>query len=51
MKNLVMNVSGKLIDPFALDDEDFDYRIVAQTLSRICRFWGQTTKLKIFLER
>lgn len=40
----VMNASGKMINPFELKDEDFDVDIVAQTLSRICRFWGQTTE-------
>ena len=40
----VMNASGRLIDPFNLEDQDFDPRIIAQTLSRICRFWGQTTE-------
>ena len=40
----VMNASGKLINPFDLKVEDFDVRVVAQTLSRICRFWGQTTE-------
>lgn len=38
----VMNASGRMINPFALKAEDHDPRIVAQTLSRICRFWGQT---------
>lgn len=40
----VMNASGKLIDPFNLNKEDFDPRIIAQTLSRTCRFWGQTSE-------
>ena len=40
----VMNASGRLIDPFNLEDQDFDPRIIAQTLSRICRFWGQTAE-------
>ena len=40
----VMNSSGRLIDPFNLEDEDFNINVVALTLSRICRFWGQTTE-------
>lgn len=39
----VMNASGRMINPYALKPEDFDPRIMAQTLSRICRFWGQTS--------
>lgn len=39
-----MNASGKLINPYDLKDEDFDPRIIAQTLSRVCRFWGQTSE-------
>lgn len=42
--NLVMNASGRLIDPFNLQPQDFDPKIVAQTLSRVCRFWGQTKR-------
>ncbi|WP_343353003.1 hypothetical protein V3I05_06450 [Helicobacter mastomyrinus] len=41
---LVMNASGKLINPFALKDSDFDVNVIAQTLSRTCRFWGQTKR-------
>lgn len=33
----VMNASGRMINPYALKPEDFDPRIMAQTLSRICR--------------
>ncbi|WP_187648722.1 hypothetical protein [Nitrosophilus labii] len=40
----VMNASGRLIDPFNLQPEDFDPRIIAQTLSRVCRFWSQTSE-------
>lgn len=40
----VMNASGKMIDPYCLKPEDFDPKIIAQTLSRICRFWGQTSE-------
>jgi len=40
----VMNASGKMIDPYNLKDEDFDPRIIAQTLSRVCRFWSQTSE-------
>ncbi|PAF46162.1 hypothetical protein BKH46_08725 [Helicobacter sp. 12S02634-8] len=40
--HLVINASGFLINPFDLEDEDFDPEIIAQTLSRTCRFWGQT---------
>ena len=39
-----MNASGRLIDPFNLQEIDFDPRIIAQTLSRVCRFWGQTSE-------
>ncbi|WP_258864134.1 MULTISPECIES: HD domain-containing protein [unclassified Helicobacter] len=42
--SLVMNASGKLIDPFNLKESDFDVNVIAQTLSRICRFWGQTSR-------
>lgn len=41
---LVMNASGRLLDPYNLKKEDFDPRIIAQTLSRTCRFWGQTSE-------
>lgn len=41
---LVMNASGKMINPYELKDEDFDPRIIAQTLSRVCRFWSQTSE-------
>jgi hypothetical protein len=41
---LVMNASGKMINPYDLKSEDFDPRIIAQTLSRVCRFWGQTSE-------
>ena len=41
---LIMNASGRLIDPYNLQPEDIDPRIIAQTLSRICRFWGQTSE-------
>lgn len=40
----VMNASGRMINPYALKPEDFDPKVIAQTLSRICRFWGQTSK-------
>jgi len=40
----IMNASGRLINPFDLKREDFDPRIIAQTLSRICRFWAQTSE-------
>ena len=40
----VMNASGLLINPYNLQDEDFDPRIIAQTLSRVCRFWSQTSE-------
>ena len=40
----IMNASGTLIDPFNLKTEDFDPRIIAQTLSRVCRFWSQTSE-------
>jgi len=40
----VMNASGRLIDPFNLENQDFDPRIIARTLSRVCRFWGQTNE-------
>jgi len=40
----VMNASGKMINPYELKDEDFDPRIIAQTLSRVCRFWSQTSE-------
>ncbi len=43
-KMLIMNASGKMINPFNLNKEDFDPRIIAQTLSRTCRFWGQTSE-------
>lgn len=43
-KMKIMNASGRLIDPFNLQEIDFDPRIIAQTLSRICRFWGQTSE-------
>lgn len=43
-KMLVMNASGKMINPFDLEDSDFDPKIIAKTLSRICRFWGQTSQ-------
>ncbi len=39
----VMNASGRMINPYDLKRKDFDPRIIAQTLSRICRFWGQTS--------
>lgn len=39
----VMNASGRMINPYDLKAEDFDVKIMAQTLSRICRFWGQTS--------
>lgn len=38
----VMNASGKLIDPYKLSPADLDPKIIAQTLSRTCRFWAQT---------
>lgn len=41
---LVMNASGKMINPYKLKDDDFDPRIIAQTLSRVCRFWSQTSE-------
>ena len=41
---LVMNASGRLLNPYDLKDEDFDPRIIAQTLSRVCRFWSQTSE-------
>ncbi|WP_121727674.1 hypothetical protein, partial [Helicobacter labetoulli] len=40
----VMNASGNLIDPFNLQKKDFDPKVIAQTLSRVCRFWGQTKR-------
>ena len=40
----VMNASGNLINPFDLKKRDFDPRIIGQTLSRTCRFWGQTSE-------
>lgn len=40
----VMNASGKMINPYDLSKDDFDPRIIAQTLSRTCRFWGQTSE-------
>lgn len=40
----VMNASGRMINPYDLKPEDLDPRIIAQTLSRICRFWGQTSE-------
>lgn len=40
----VMNASGCLINPYDLKDSDFDPRIIAQTLSRVCRFWSQTSE-------
>lgn len=40
----VMNASGRLINPYQLTPEDFDPRIIAQTLSRVCRFWSQTSE-------
>lgn len=42
--SLVMNASGRMINPFNLQPVDFDPRVMAQTLSRICRFWGQTSE-------
>ena len=39
-----MNAGGSLIDPYDLKKEDFDPRIIAQTLSRVCRFWSQTSE-------
>lgn len=41
---LVMNYSGRLIDPLDLQDEDFDNMGMqaAVTLSRLGRFWSQT---------
>lgn len=44
MEILVMNASGKMINPYELERENFDPRIIAQTLSRTCRFWGQTSE-------
>jgi len=41
---LVMNASGFMINPYDLKDEDFDFKIIAQTLSRVCRFWSQTSE-------
>jgi len=41
---LVMNASGRLINPYDLKVDDFEPRIIAQTLSRTCRFWGQTSE-------
>jgi len=41
---LVVNASGRLINPYDLTPEDFDPRIIAQTLSRVCRFWSQTSE-------
>ena len=41
---LVMNATGRMINPYDLKVEDFDPRIIAQTLSRTCRFWGQTSE-------
>lgn len=43
-KHSVMNASGEMIDPFNLKKSDYDPRIIAQTLSRVCRFWGQTSE-------
>ena len=40
----VMNASGTLINPYDLKVTDFDPRIIAQTLSRVCRFWSQTSE-------
>lgn len=40
----VMNASGKMINPYDLKDEDFSPKIIAQTLSRVCRFWSQTSE-------
>jgi len=41
---LIMNASGRLINPYDLKPEDIEPRVIAQTLSRICRFWGQTSE-------
>lgn len=41
---LVMNASGRMINPYELNTVDFEPRIIAQTLSRTCRFWGQTSE-------
>lgn len=40
--SLIMNYSGKLIDPFNLKEEDFENfgMQAAVTLSRVQRFWG-----------
>lgn len=43
-KMLVMNASGEMINPYNLKDKDFDVKIIAQTLSRVCRFWSQTSE-------
>lgn len=40
----VMNASGSMINPYDLKEEDFDPKIIAQTLSRVCRFWSQTSE-------
>lgn len=41
--SLIMNYSGKLIDPFNLKEEDFENfgMQAATTLTRVQRFWGQ----------
>ena len=40
----IMDAFGNLIDPFNLTPNDFNVEVVAQALSRICRFRGQTTE-------
>ena len=39
----VMNSNMKLINPFDLQVDDYDVKIIARTLSRMCRFWSQTS--------
>lgn len=38
----VMNAKMNLLNPFNLKEDDYDIENLAQTLSRMCRFWSQT---------
>jgi hypothetical protein len=38
----VVNASGRFINPYEVKPEYFEISVIAQSLSRICRFWSQT---------
>lgn len=43
-KEPVVNASGRFINPYEVKPEYFELKVIAQSLSRICRFWSQTSE-------